>query len=76
LDAASKYLRVYLLFDYFNIYIGKNGTNEYGDCYYTRIAPSGMSPVDWQLFNKEEFDFFLDKLLLPEFKKIIEKTAG
>jgi len=31
-----------------------------------------MSPVDWQLFNKEEFDFFLDKLLLPEFKKIIE----
>ena len=56
---------------YFNLYIGKNGTNDYGDCYYTRIAPTDMSPMDWQSLNKEEFDFFLDKSVVPELKKII-----
>ena len=56
---------------YFNLYIGKNGTNEYGDCYYTRIAPNGMSPMDWQALDKEEFDFFLDKAVVPELERII-----
>ena len=56
---------------YFNLYIGKNGTNDYGDCYYTRIAPADMSPMDWQALNKEEFDFFLDKSVIPELEKII-----
>ncbi len=56
---------------YFNLYIGKNGTNDYGDCYYTRIAPADMSPMDWQALNKEEFDFFLDKSVVPELEKII-----
>ena len=56
---------------YFNLYIGKNGTNEYGDCYYTRIAPAGMSPVDWQALDKEELDFFLDSSVVPELKKIV-----
>jgi len=56
---------------YFNLYIGKNGTNDYGDCYYTRIAPADMSPMDWQALNKEEFDFFLDKSVVPEVEKII-----
>lgn len=56
---------------YFNLYIGKNGTNEYGDCYYTRIAPASMSPMDWQALDKEEFDFFLDKSVVPELEKII-----
>ncbi len=56
---------------YFNIRIGKNGTNEYGDCYYTRIAPSGMFPLDWQAFDNEEFNFFLDKSVVPELEKII-----
>ena len=56
---------------YFNLYIGKNGTNDYGDCYYTRIAPAGMFPMDWQALDKEEFDFFLDKSVIPELEKII-----
>ncbi len=56
---------------YFNLCIGKNGTNEYGDCYYTRIAPNGMFPMDWQALNKEEFDFFLEKSVAPELEKII-----
>ena len=56
---------------YFNLYIGKNGTNNYGDCYYTRIAPAGMSPMYWQALDKEEFDFFLDNSVVPELEKII-----
>ncbi len=56
---------------YFNLYIGKNGTNDYGDCYYTRIAPAGMFPMDWQALDKEEFDFFLEKTVVPELEKII-----
>ncbi len=56
---------------YFNVYIGKNGTNEYGDCYYARIAPQGMCPLDWQTLTKEEFDFFLEQTVLPELSKII-----
>ena len=56
---------------YFNLYIGKNGTNDYGDCYFTRLAPNGMCPMDWQALNKEEFDFFLEKSVVPELEKII-----
>ena len=56
---------------YFNIYIGMNGTNDYGDCYYTRIAPNDMCPMDWQALNKEEFDSFLDTTAIPELEKII-----
>lgn len=56
---------------YFNIYIGKSGTNEYGDCYYTRIAPGDMFPMDWQALDKEEFDFFLDNSVVPELEKIL-----
>lgn len=56
---------------YFNLYIGKNGTNDYGDCYYTRIALADMFLMDWQTLDKEEFDFFLDKSVVPELEKII-----
>lgn len=56
---------------YFNVYIGKNDTDEYGDCYYTRVAPQGMCPVDWQLLCKEKFDLFLDQTVLPTLSKII-----
>ncbi len=56
---------------YFNVYIGKNGTNRYGDCYYTRVAPPGMSPMDWQALSPEEFDFFLNRTVLPALEEII-----
>lgn len=56
---------------YFNLYIGKNGTNDYGDCYYTRIAPADMFPMDWQALDKEAFGFFLDKSVVPELERII-----
>lgn len=56
---------------YFNVYIRKNGAHDHGDCYYSRIAPSGMSPMDWQALDKEEFRFFLEKSVVPELQKII-----
>lgn len=56
---------------YFNLSIGKNGTNDYGDCYDTRIALADMFRMDWQILDKEEFDFFLDKSVVPELEKII-----
>lgn len=57
---------------YFNVYIGKNGTNDYGDCYYTRVGHNGMYPMDWQAFSKEEFDFFLVRTVVPTLNQIIQ----
>ena len=59
---------------YFNLYIGKNGTNDYGDCYHTRIAPFDKLPMDWQTLDKEEFAFFLEKTVEPELEKIISTS--
>ena len=56
---------------YFNLSINKEGTIYFGGCYETRLAPAGMSPMDWQALNKEEFAFFLDKTVVPELEKII-----
>lgn len=56
---------------YFNVCIGKNGTNIYGDCYYTRVAPTGMCPMDWQALSKDEFEFFLNRTVVPALEQII-----
>lgn len=56
---------------YFNVYIGKNGTDDYGDCYYTRLFPQEMCPMDWQALNCEEFEFFLDNTVVSMLEKII-----
>ena len=56
---------------YFNVYIGKNGTNDRGDCYYTRVAPQDMCPMDWQALKSKEFDIFLNQTVLPLLGKII-----
>lgn len=57
---------------YFNIYIGKEGTNHYGDCYYTRVTSEGMFPLDWQALSKAEFDSFLTDTVVPTFERIIQ----
>lgn len=57
---------------YFNVYIGKNGTNFYGDCYDIRVAPNDMFPMDWQALNKEDFDSFMEETVLRELNHIIE----
>ena len=59
---------------YFNIYIGKNGTSQYGDCYYTRVFPGDMCPMDWQALSKDEFEFFLDRTVVPALERIIHTS--
>ncbi len=56
---------------YFNIYIGKNGTNDYGDCYYTRIAPNSESPIDWQTISTDELELFLENTAVTALQDII-----
>ena len=56
---------------YFNVSIGKNGTDKYGDCYETRLAPQGMYPMDWQALSYEEFEFFLNNTVIPALEEII-----
>lgn len=56
---------------YFNVCIGKNGTNNYGDCYYTRVFAGDRCPMDWQALSKDEFEFFLDSTVVPALEQII-----
>lgn len=56
---------------YFNIYIGKNGINDYGDCYYNRVFPYDMCPVDWQILSQDEFVIFLNCTVIPVLEQII-----
>lgn len=56
---------------YFNIYIGKNGAKNYGDCYDTRVFPHDMCPMDWQALNQDEFEFFLNHTVVPALARII-----
>ena len=57
---------------YFNICIGKNGTSLYGDCYQVRVPTGSDSPLDWQSYDMAEFDSFLDRLVVPALKRIID----
>lgn len=56
---------------YFNIYIGKNGTDFYGDCYYTRPVLNETALIDWQALPREEFEKFLDQTVVPALTEII-----
>ena len=54
---------------YFNLLIGPPGT-VFGGCYNSRIAPQGMSPMDWQLHG-EAFTQFLEGTVAPALERII-----
>ena len=56
---------------YFNVYIGKIGSVRYGDCYYTRVFPGDMCPMDWQALNSDEFEFFLNRTVVPALEELI-----
>jgi len=56
---------------YFNVYIGKKGSNRYGDCYYARIFPDNMPAIDWQTLSKDEFEIFLNRIVVPNLELII-----
>ncbi|MBQ4102570.1 MAG: DUF4304 domain-containing protein [Oscillospiraceae bacterium] len=55
---------------YFNIYIGLFGTNNYGDCFYTRVSPQN-DVTDWQLISKEEFLSWLHTMIETDLLPII-----
>lgn len=57
---------------YFNVFVGKNGLNSYGDCFYRRVSPNGKSPVDWQLVSEAQMEHFLDDELCPLLSRLIE----
>ncbi len=56
---------------YFNLYIGKNGTDHYGDCFDTRLAPNQLFPTDWQVLPHEEWIAFLDHEVVPVLQRMI-----
>ncbi len=56
---------------YFNIVIGKSSTPNCTECYYHRVAPLGMSPMDWQALSPDVFDRFLERIVLPELEQIL-----
>lgn len=56
---------------YFNIYIGKTGTDAYGDCWHTRVFPGETSLVDWQTIGGNEFELFLNQTVVPVLDQII-----
>lgn len=56
---------------YFNIVIGKSSTPNCLECYYQRVAPPGMSPMDWQMIAPEAFDRFLDHAVLPKLAQVL-----
>ena len=56
---------------YFNVYIEKNGSDIYGVCYDTRVFPGDMCPLDWQTLKKDEFEFFLNRTVVPALDQII-----
>ena len=56
---------------YFNISIAESGMNDRGSCYYTRVFPGDMCPVDWQALGRDEFELFLNRSVVPALEQII-----
>lgn len=56
---------------YFNIYIRKMKQGDYAVCYNARVAPEGMSPMDWQLVDEVVLDGFLDGTVVPAMEWIL-----
>ncbi len=56
---------------YFNVYIAKENSKVCCDCFYRRIAPDNMFPMDWQTISDELFEKFLNEDLEKLLKHII-----
>ena len=56
---------------YFNIYMRKMKQGDYAVCYNARVAPEGMSPMDWQLVEEKTLDGFLDGTVVPAMEWIL-----
>lgn len=55
---------------YFNVYIGKENTDFYGDCYYNRIVTD--CPLDWQTIADDEMIKFLENDVVSQLMHIID----
>ena len=55
---------------YFNVYIGKENTDFYGDCYYNRIVTD--CPLDWQTIADDEMIKFLENDIVSQLMHIID----
>ena len=56
---------------YFNVYIGRNGSSRYGDCFSARVALQERFPVDWQSLSPQELASFLNHTVVPTLESII-----
>lgn len=52
------------------MYIGKDGTDFYGDCYYNRIDTH--CPLDWQTIADDEMIKFLENDVVSQLMHIID----
>ncbi len=46
---------------YFNVIVNTNNREFVGECFYGRVFPEELCPLDWQLFPGDKFMTFLDK---------------
>ena len=56
---------------YFNLFIRKQGAVYQGSCFYDRLHPAGLCPLDWQAMPPEVFQHFLDSTVVPVLEKIL-----
>lgn len=56
---------------YFNLFLRKQGAVYQGSCFYDRLHPAGLCPLDWQAMPPEVFQHFLDSTVVPVLEKIL-----
>lgn len=56
---------------YFNLRIRKKGTQQHLSCFYTRLYPGGLCPLDWQAMPPEVFQHFLDSVVRPVLAQLL-----
>ena len=61
---------------YFSLFIRKQGAVYQGSCFYDRLHPAGLCPLDWQAMPPEVFQHFLDSTVVPVLEKILHTPLG
>lgn len=56
---------------YFNIIIRRKAAMDGRDCFYRRIAPDDLYPMDWQAIAQETWDDFLNETVVHALKRLI-----
>lgn len=61
---------------YFNLSIDAKDSTVFGSCYYTRVAPAEMYPMDWQCIPEAVWTAFLDDLAENTLPPLINTPLG